>query len=217
MKSILITGFEPFNGQNINPASELLPLVANLQLNGACIHCHTLPVVGAASHAKLMGYIEQYQADIVLVLGQAAGRDKLTLERVAINLDDYPIADNAGELLLEQPIVADGPAAYFTTLPIKAMVQSMLKAQIPAAISNTAGTFVCNHIFYRTLHSLQAAEGGREVKMGFMHLPLLPEQSLQGKQPSMDLAEQLKGVKAALMAVLEPNEQFAKIVTGVEC
>ncbi|MCE2570211.1 pyroglutamyl-peptidase I [Motilimonas eburnea] len=215
MKSILVAGFEPFNGQSVNPASEVLPLLANTSLTNAVVHCQTLPVIGAAAHEKLMTYIEQYQADIVLVLGQAAGRDKLTLERVAINVDDYPIKDNAGEQPLDQPIVRHGPAAYFTTLPIKSMTHAMNNANVPSAISNTAGTFVCNHIFYRTLHSLATELTTRKVVMGFMHLPLLPEQA-QAQQFAMPLSEQLAGVQASLTAALAPTESVA-MVTGSQC
>ncbi len=217
MKSILVAGFEPFNGQAVNPASEVLPLLANSKIVDAVVHCHHLPVIGALAHAKLMHLIERYQADIVLVLGQAAGRDKLTLERVAINIDDFPIADNAGEQPLDQPIVSHGPAAYFTTLPIKSMIHAMNNANVPAAISNTAGTFVCNHIFYRTLHSLHSEPQARDIAMGFMHVPLLPEQALLSKQPSMPLVEQFKGIKAALVAAIGLKDEKLEVVMGAEC
>jgi pyroglutamyl-peptidase len=132
----------------------------------------------------------------VLALGQAAGRLDFSIERVAINVDDARIADNASAQPIDTPIEPDGPAAYFATWPIKAMVAGLREAGLPASVSNTAGTFVCNHVFYALMHALRAHAA---VRGGFMHLPLLPEQAARlAGQPSMPLALMVTGVRIAL-------------------
>ncbi|MCE2593504.1 pyroglutamyl-peptidase I [Motilimonas cestriensis] len=213
MKTILVAGFEPFNGQTVNPASQILPTLANLSLAGGQIYCHQIPVVGQKAHAKLLQLIDRYQADVVIVLGQAAGRPDITLERVAINVDDFPIADNAGQQPLDQAIVEDGPAAYFSTLPIKHMRQAIVKKGIAASISNTAGTFVCNHVLYALLHS----QRDREVQVGFIHLPLLPEQTESTNKPSMVLSEQALGIQSAIAALFSTPEIEVQVITGSQC
>lgn len=213
MKTILVAGFEPFNGQTVNPASQILPALANYHLPEAQLHCHHLPVEGPRAHAKLMQLATRYQADVVLVLGQAAGRPDITLERVAINVDDFPIPDNGGMQPLDQPIVMEGPAAYFSTLPIKLMCQAIVKQGVAASISNTAGTFVCNHVLYALLHSLR----GTPVQAGFIHLPLLPEQAEVMKKPSMALAQQVLAVQSAIAALVEEVPVDLKLSGGLEC
>ncbi|MCE0557672.1 pyroglutamyl-peptidase I [Motilimonas sp. E26] len=213
MKTILVAGFEPFNGQAINPASQILPMLANFRFAEGQIYCHQIPVVGQKAHKKLLQLIECYQADIVIVLGQAAGRSDVTIERVGINVDDFPIADNDGQQPLDQVIIEGGPAAYFSTLPIKSMCQAILQQGINASISNTAGTFVCNHVLYALLHSLRDSA----VRAGFMHLPLLPEQTQGTNKPSMALAKQTMALQSAISALLSTPEIEGQVITGSQC
>ena len=136
----------------------------------------------------------------MLALGLAGGRAELSVERVAINVDDARIADNAGAQPIDEAVVPGAPAAYFSTLPIKAMVHDMLQAGVPAAVSQTAGTFVCNHVFYGLMHALRRRRG---VRGGFMHVPLLPEQALEQGLPGLDLDTQRRGVLTALHTALQ--------------
>ncbi len=159
-----------------------------------------LPVVRGLCLDVLLAAISELDPEIVIAFGQAGGRPEITPERVAINVDDYRIADNAGEQPVDAPVVADGPVAYWSTLPIKAMVRAMLDAGVPAKVSNSAGTFVCNHLFYGLMHRL-AAEG-HVRRGGFIHVPYLPEQAARlGGQPSMALETIVRGLEAALAAI----------------
>jgi len=171
---------------------------------GAQVVAVQLPCVFGAALQCLQRALDQHQPQLVLALGQAAGRCELTPERVAINVDDARIADNNGAQPVDSAVVPGGPAAYFSTLPIKAMVAALRAAGVPASVSQTAGTFVCNHVFYGLMHALHTRPGARAaVRGGFMHLPLLPEQAarLLG-QPSLALATQTSGVRLALAAAL---------------
>jgi pyroglutamyl-peptidase len=156
--------------------------------------------VFGASRGALDDALAEVRPTLVLALGQAGGRDGFTVERVAINVDDGRIADNAGRQPIDEPVVPGGPAAYFATLPIKAMVAALQRAGWPAAVSQTAGTYVCNHVFYGLMHNLRRR---RRVRAGFMHLPWLPEQAAaQAGQPSLPLAVQTAGVRLALQTAL---------------
>lgn len=174
MQKVLITGFEPFGGERLNPSWEVVKQLNDLELVGTRIVARQLPCVFGAALEALNAAIDEVQPLMVLAVGQAGGRTDITIERVAINVDDARIPDNQGQQPVDEPIVAGGPAAYFSTLPIKAMVSSMREAGIPASVSQTAGTYVCNHVMYGLLHRLS---GQREVKGGFIHIPYLPEQA----------------------------------------
>lgn len=174
MQKVLITGFEPFGGERLNPSREVVKQLNDMELVGTRIVARQLPCVFGAALEALNAAIDEVQPVMVLAIGQAGGRTDITIERVAINVDDARIPDNQGQQPVDEPIVAGGPAAYFSTLPIKAMVSSMREAGIPAAVSQTAGTYVCNHVMYGLLHRLS---GQREVKGGFIHIPYLPEQA----------------------------------------
>ena len=195
---ILLTGFEPFGGQSINPSWEVARALDGLSLSQAQVRAIRLPCVFAQAATALTRAVAEFQPDIVLALGQAEGRSDISVERVAINVMDARIADNAGAQPIDQPVVAGGPAAYFSTLPIKRLVASLRAEGIPASVSQTAGTFVCNQVFYALQHAL--AE--RAVRSGFVHLPLLPEQAAHWPGPtlpSLPLATQV----AALTCVLQ--------------
>lgn len=198
--TILLTGFEPFGGASINPSWELARALDGQLIGGATVAARLLPCVFGVALAELRRALEQTRPLLVVALGQAGGRSELSLERVAINLDDARIPDNAGAQPIDEPVLVGAPAAYFSTLPIKAMVAGLRAAGIPAAVSHTAGTFVCNHLFYGLQHQLQ----GSGVRSGFMHIPLLPEQAAQvSGQPSMALPLMLAGVRLALELALQ--------------
>lgn len=154
MKSVLITGFEPFGGERINPSWEVVKQLNDLMLSGVRVVARQLPCAFGEALTALNAAIDDIQPVLVLAVGQAGGRTDISLERVAINVDDARIPDNLGNQPVDQPIVEGGPAAYFTRLPIKAMVQGIREAGIPASVSQTAGTYVCNHVMYGLLHRL---------------------------------------------------------------
>lgn len=198
---LLLTAFEPFGGERINPALEAAGLVADTVGNVVVVK-QEVPTVFGRSIAVAAAAIERERPDAVLCLGQAGGRFDLTPERVAINLDDARIPDNEGNQPIDTPIFADGAPAYFATLPIKAMVKRIRDAGLPASVSNTAGTFVCNHLMYGVLYTLAKRYPG--VRGGFMHVPFLPGQVV-GKPgvPSMALADMVRGIEAAIAAIGE--------------
>ncbi|MDI1287846.1 MAG: pyroglutamyl-peptidase I [Reyranella sp.] len=192
----LVTGFEPFGGDDVNPS---LLAVGKLKkrIGGIAVHTAQLPTSYANSAKVLRTAIDKIKPDIVLCVGQAGGRTELCLERVAINIQDARIRDNDGKQPIDKPVVRDGPAAHFATLPIKACVAEMRKAGLPAAVSNTAGTFVCNHIFY----ALMDLAAGHPIPMrsGFLHIPYVPEQAARlGGAPSMALDDIVRGIEIIL-------------------
>jgi len=195
--TILLVGFAPFGGEPINPALEAARRLDGRSVGDYRVVAHELPVVRDDSLTVLLAAIAALDPGVVVALGQAGGRVEITPERVTINVDDYRIADNAGEQPVDVPVVEGGPVGYWSTLPIKAMVQAMLDAGVPAKVSNSAGTFVCNHLFYGLMHHL-AAEGDTR-RGGFIHVPYLPEQAARlGGQPSMALETIVRGLEAAL-------------------
>ncbi len=194
---ILVTGFEPFGGQSLNPSWEVARALHGLQLQGAMVVAVQLPCVFAQALPALQQALAQHTPDIVLALGQAEGRCDLSVERIAINVMDARIPDNAGAQPIDVPVIAGGPASYFSTLPIKSLVAGLRAAGFPASVSQTAGTFVCNQVFYALQHTL----AGQGVHSGFVHLPLLPEQAAHWPGPSLPswpVSLQLAAVKQAL-------------------
>ncbi len=189
----LVTGFEPFGGDAINPSSLALPRLKK-RIEDVAVHTAELPCAFAHSAAALRAAIDEVKPDIVLCVGLAGGRAELCLERVAINVQDARIRDNDGHQPIDVPVVEQGPAAHFATLPIKACVAEMRRAGLPAAVSNTAGTFVCNHIFYALMDI--AAAHPIPMRGGFLHVPYLPEQVARGSAgPSMALDDIVKGIE----------------------
>jgi pyroglutamyl-peptidase len=203
---ILVTGFEPFGGQSLNPSWEVARALNGFALEGAQIVSVQLPCVFAQALPALQQALTQHRPDIVLALGQAEGRCDFSVERVAINVTDARIADNAGAQPIDVPVVAGAPAAYFSTLPIKALVAGLRAGGFPASVSQTAGTFVCNQVFYALQHAL----AGLGVHSGFMHLPLLPEQAAQWPGPTLPswpASWQIAGVTQALTLLLAQRQQ----------
>ena len=205
MRPILVTGFEPFGGERINPSAEVARAWHGRAIDGVPVVGVVLPCVFDGSIDALRSALDHHRPQLVLALGQASGRDGFTLERVAINLDDARIADNAGAQPIDAPVVTRGPAAHFTTLPIKAMVAALREAGLAASVSYSAGTFVCNHVFYGLQHTVKRR---RNVRSGFMHLPCLPEQAAKGAS-SLPLATMVEGIGIALATALAVREDLA--------
>ena len=209
---ILVTGFDPFGGDKVNPALEAVKSLPSV-IHGAEIRWVEIPTVFYKSAEVLEAEIVLYQPDVVLCIGQAGGRASLTPERVAINQDDARIPDNQGNQPIDTPIRLDGEAAYFSTLPIKAMVQAINEVGLPATVSNTAGTFVCNHLMYQALYL--ADKKFPNMRAGFMHIPYMTEQVVnKPNTASMCLRDIVRGIEAAIGAVVDYKDKDLKIVGG---
>lgn len=191
---ILITGFEPFGGEARNPSQEIARQLHGRVIGGHRVVGALLPCVFGAAITELRKQIKAVKPTLVICTGQAGGRADVTPERVAINVDDARIADNAGKQPVDRTIVRGGPAAYWSTLPVKAIVAALKQQGIPASVSQTAGTFVCNHAFYGLMHELRRERG---VRGGFIHVPFLPEQAKPG-QPSLPLAVMVAAIETAV-------------------
>ena len=200
IRPLLLTGFEPFDGDAVNPSWQVAQALQGQLLEGVTVQSVQLPCVFGDALRELQVALTRYRPQLVLSLGLAGGRAELSVERVAINVDDARIADNAGARPIDTAVVAGAPAAYFSTLPIKAMVHDMLDAGVPAAVSQTAGTFVCNHVFYGLMHALRRRRG---VRGGFIHVPLLPQQAAAQGLPGIDLDTLCTGVRVALLTALQ--------------
>lgn len=212
MRTVLVTGFEPFGGESINPSLEAVKKLSNSPWQQVRVVSCTVPVVRYQAAQVVIEAIEHHQPDLVIMLGQAAGRHAITPERIAINLDDFRIADNAGNQPVDQAIDAAGPAAYFSTLPVKAITKTLQDAGIPCQISHSAGTYVCNHLFYSVQRHLEQ----RAIRSGFVHIPLLTQQAVLGQQPSMSLETIVHGLKLVILAALEHPDDIA-LAGGTIC
>ena len=190
MTTILLTGFEPFGTATSNPSGEIVK-----QINGENIVTAILPVAYAQSAERLLSLIEQHNPDVVICLGQAEGRTQITPEKVAINLDDARLADNEGVLRNDVKIIEHGPDAYFSTLPVKDMVEAVKTQGIPAAVSLSAGAFLCNHVFYVAQNKF----AGSNDRSGFVHVPLMDSQAPEFPGlPTMPLDQMVIAVRAML-------------------
>ena len=204
---LLLTAFDPFGGEKINPAQEAVRLVGEQIGPVQVIKCD-VPTVFDESIRVVTKAIESCRPDAVLCVGQAGGRASLTPERVAINIDDARIPDNAGNRPVDRVIRPDGAAAYFSTLPVKAMVAAIREIGLPADLSNTAGTFVCNHLMYGVLYTVEKMYPG--IRGGFMHVPYIPAQIKDREgTASMPLADIVKGLEAAIRAIGENEVDLA--------
>nr|WP_067622948.1 pyroglutamyl-peptidase I [Alicyclobacillus acidiphilus] len=201
LKTILLTGFDPFNGETTNPSYEIVRRLDGTVIGeDAKIVGRGLPTAFSNSAETLIAIMEDVKPDVVLCLGEAGRRTRLTPERVAINVIDARIPDNEGKQLIDVPIAEDGPAAYFSGLPIKSMVERMRADGVPASVSDTAGTYVCNYIFYRLMHHLDRTQA--KTLGGFMHVPYMAEQALDRDVPSMPVDLMVRGVRSALAAIM---------------
>ena len=211
---ILVTGFDPFGGEPINPAIESVKRLPD-NIVGAEIIKLEIPTVRKKSLEKIEEAINEHNPDIILSIGQAGGRFDISIERVGINLDDFRIPDNEGNQIIDEPVFPDGENSYFVKLPVKAMVQNVQKNNIPASVSYTAGTFVCNHVLYGVLYLIEKKYNGK--KSGFIHIPFLPEQVVDKRNtPSMELSTIVKGLTAAIEAIVK-NDEDIKEVGGTVC
>ena len=192
MKKLLITGFDPFGGESTNPSWEAVKKLPDT-LGGFELCKLGLPTIYGKAPAILLHKAAEIQPDVIICVGQAGGRDAVTPERIGVNIRAARIADNEGTLLDGDRIHGDGPAAYFSTLPVEKIRDAIRAAGIPSAVSNTAGTFVCNDCLYSALHHFE----GTSVRCGFIHVPYLPEQGT----PNLPLEQTVRALTAAICAL----------------
>ncbi|MCQ9627420.1 MAG: pyroglutamyl-peptidase I [Cetobacterium somerae] len=196
---VLITGFDPFGGESINPAWEAVKAMKD-NIDGIEVIKLQIPTVFKKSAEKLFAGIEEHKPDAVICIGQAGGRYDMSVERVAINMDDGRIPDNEGYQPIDTPVYEDGENAYFATLPIKGIVEEIKLAKIPASVSNTAGTYVCNHIMYSLLYYI--SKNNLNIKGGFIHVPYITEQVVDKKNmPYMEVTTITKALECAVQAL----------------
>lgn len=210
---LLLTGFTPFGGETINPSWQTVRA-----LEGECIAGHTvvtleLPCEFEAAPRVLRAALRRHHPDVVIATGQAGGRDGISLERVAINLMDARIPDNAGLQPIDEPILKKAPAAYFSTLPIKSALLALQAENLPAHVSQTAGTYVCNQVFYVLMHALRRRP---EARAGFVHVPWLPEQCVRPDQPSLPVEDIRRALRCIIEATLTTTRDVA-LAAGAEC
>lgn len=184
MGRVLLTGFEPFGGEAVNPAARAVSKLAGKSIDGYEIIARVIPTVFGKSAQAVQDAIGEFEPEVVISVGQAGGTHSIRVERLALNLDDASIPDNEGNQPRDSAIVPDGPVAYWSTLPVRAIVETLTGNMIPAYISYSAGTYVCNHVFYATSHFVAANK--LPIKVGFIHVPYLPEQVVRKPHvPSM--------------------------------
>ena len=200
-RSLLVTGFEPFGGHPTNPSLEVAKALDGRLLGDAVVRGAVLPVHHVEAASTVVRLLDEIEPAAVVHLGLAAGRARIALERVAVNVMDYDTPDNAGYRARGEPCAAGGPAAYFATLPLDAILAAVLAEGIPACVSNSAGTYLCNQTMYTTLHAL--ARRGHSCRAGFVHLPLLPAMVASSglEQPSMDVGLMVRAIEVALGVV----------------
>ncbi len=213
MKKVLLTGFEPFDGEKVNPSWLAVRRLHGRVIRGHQIVARKLPTTFGLSLAELLRLLQRIQPALIICVGQAGGRAEIMPERLALNLEDAHIPDNAGRQPREAPVVPGGPPAYWSTLPVRAIVRALKGRGIPAAVSLSAGTFVCNHVFYGLMHELARAPaavpagGGARARLaprgGFIHIPFLPAQAARHRdQPSLPLAMLVEALAVAVRVSL---------------
>ena len=203
--TLLLTGFAPFGGEELNPSWEAVRRLDGERLGDLPVVAAQLPTAFGAALRVLDELLDRHRPTLVVAVGQAGGRAELSLERIAINVDDARIPDNVGRQPIDEPVVPGGPAAYFSTLPIKAMVHALRAAGFPAAVSQTAGTFVCNHVFYGLMHAI--ARHKLRTRGGFIHIPYLPSQAAQHPgHPSLAQDTVVAGLRVAIETTLRRQE-----------
>ncbi len=206
---VLMTAFDPFGGESINPAFEAVKLMPDKIADAEIVKLE-VPTVFHKSIEKMEKKIENEDPDIIICVGQAGGRFDMTVERAAINVDDARIPDNEDNQPIDEKIFADGENAYFANIPIKAMVKEIKDNEIPASVSNSAGTFVCNHIFYGLMYLIDKKFSGK--RGGFIHVPYIPAQVVEKKnQPSMSVDDITKALELAVKAAVENREDIKEI------
>ncbi|MCQ4083560.1 pyroglutamyl-peptidase I [Streptomyces sp. RB6PN25] len=210
MTRVLLTAFEPFGGDSVNPSERAVADVVAVHPPGVEVVSSRLSCVFSVALDELTAAVARTEPDVVICTGQAGGRPDVTVERIAINVDDARIPDNAGRQPVDRPVVEGGPAAYFSTLPVKACVAAARAAGVPASVSQTAGTFVCNHVFYGLMHLM--ATQRPHMRGGFVHLPYAPEQVTDRAQPSLPVTLAAEGLRAVVTAAASRTEDI--VVAG---
>jgi pyroglutamyl-peptidase len=206
---ILLTGFEPFGGETVNPSWEIARALDGWTCEGRVVRTALLPCAFGDALLRLDDALTAWRPELVLCLGQAGGRAEISIERAALNVDDARIPDNLGRQPIDAEVVVGGPSAYFSTLPIKALARDLRTAGVAAAVSNTAGTFVCNHVFYALMHRLATTPALAGTRGGFVHVPYTPEQAAgRPGVPSMALATQIAGIRAALRSAITTRDDL---------
>jgi pyroglutamyl-peptidase len=201
--AILLTGFDPFGGGAHNPSWLIAEALHGQRIAGHQVVAAQLPTVFGQSLVRLQSLVQAHQPALTLCLGLAGGRAALSIERIGININDARIPDNCGAQPIDTPVQADGPAAYFASLPIKAMLRGVQCVGVPCEVSQTAGTFVCNHVLYGLMHLLAQGAAPRGARGGFVHVPWLSGQG----EPHLPLRDMVRGIHAALWAaVLAPQD-----------
>lgn len=213
MPGVLLTGFDPFGGEAVNPSWQAVQALDGCVIEGHRVVAVQLPTAFKASLKALSAALDAHQPRVVVAVGQAGGRDGISLERVGINLIDARIPDNDGDQPVDVPVVAEGPAAYFTGLPIKAALQALTREGIAAHVSHTAGTYVCNHVFYGLMHALQDRP---DVRAGFVHVPWSPQQAAQHQQPGMAL-DTVERALSIIVANALTMRGDVRVSAGTEC
>lgn len=196
--TVLLTGFDAFGGDTLNPSWLAVQALDGELIEGYTLVAAQIPTAFTGATQELIRLLKQHQPILGICVGQAGGRSALSLERVAINIQDARIADNTGAQPIDVPSDPGGPAAYFSTLPIKAMMRALTDAGLAAEVSQTAGTFVCNHVFYGLMHALAKQKGKHKAIGGFIHVPYLPDQGI----PNMSLQDMVRGLRIAVACAL---------------
>jgi pyroglutamyl-peptidase len=203
VKRLLLTGFEPFGGERLNPSLEAVRQLEKVSFHRGLVRVVALPVDRHRAVEIALEIIRGERPDVVIMLGQAGARHRINPERVAINVDDFRIPDNAGNQPKDEPIIEGGPVAYFSTLPIRAIADRINQAHIPAAISNSAGAHLCNRLFYSVMHAISVE--GLPTKAGFIHVPYFHDQAIDKYPdvPSLSRESIVEAVRLAIEASLE--------------
>ena len=203
---VLLTGFDAFGGASLNPSWLAVQALDGEEVDGHTLVAAQLPTTFEGAQQALASLLKRHEPVLVVCVGQAGGRSALSMERIAININDARIADNAGQRPIDAPVVAGGPAAFFSTLPIKAMLRALQQAGVAAEVSQTAGTFVCNHVFYGLMHALATQARFKRTRGGFMHVPYVPDQGT----PNMLLADMVRGLRLAVACALTTPVDIAQ-------
>lgn len=222
MPTLLLTAFEPFGGSTVNPSQRVLEVIEREGVEGVELRTLVHPVEGGRAARLAVAALARLRPEFVVSLGESGRSTAIAVERVALNLRDYAIADNAGRRVRDRPVVRGGPDAIFSTLPVRAMVEAIERAGVPAIASLSAGTFLCNEVMYAVLHAAREAApraaGGAPIRAGFVHVPQLPEQVAGGAMrtgplPSMALDVSLAGIRAALAVVARRSGRRSATIT----
>jgi pyroglutamyl-peptidase len=202
MMKILLSGFEPFGESAINPSQMLVDSLVTSTLPNIDFHAVVLPVDRDRGPATLLQAVDVYHPDVVLSFGLAMGRAKISLERVALNLMDFRIPDNAGAQAQDEPVIPGGPAAYFSTLPLRNLYKALVEKDIPVELSLSAGSYLCNQVYYALMHAIAAQQ--KPIRAGFIHLPALPEQAAIARQalPSMSFETMHRAVETIMNVLM---------------